>query len=67
MSNQQLADELNKAVLTKVKKHRVNFSFKENICGKDLADMKSISKYKKEICFLLFFIDIFVKYTRVFL
>ena len=39
MSNQQLADELNKAVLTKVKKHRVNSSFKENIYGKDLADM----------------------------
>ena len=39
MSNQQLADELNKAVLTKVKKHRVNSSFKDNIYGKDLADM----------------------------
>ena len=65
ISNQQLADEFHKAINKKFKRRKFYFSFKENIWGADLADIPLISKYKKEIKFLLFVIDIFSKYAWV--
>ena len=38
-------------------------SFKDNIWGADLADMQLISKYNKEIIYLLCVIDLFSKYA----
>ena len=63
MSNQQLSDTLHKPTIRKFKRRIVNFSFKENICGADLAVMLLISKYNKIIKFLLSVVDFFSKYT----
>ena len=63
--NQQLANELQKPVIRKSKKTKVYSSFKENIWGIDLADMQLISKYDKEIRYLLSAIDLFSKYAFV--
>ena len=63
--NHQLAEELHKPVVTKFKKRRVHSEFKSNIWSADLADMQLISKYNKEVRFLLSVIDIFSKYVWV--
>ena len=47
MPNQQLAQGLHKAIIRKCEKRKVYSSFKDNIWGADLADMKLISKYSK--------------------
>ena len=65
MPNQQLANELHKQIIRKFKRCLVYSSFKDNICGADLADMQLISKYDKVIGFLLCFIDLFSKYVLV--
>ena len=38
--NQQLAEELHKQIIRKLKKKRVYSTFKDNIWGVDLADMQ---------------------------
>ena len=53
MSNQQITNELHKPIFRKFKKRKVYSFFKDNICGVDLADMQLISKYNKEIRYLL--------------
>ena len=40
-------------------------TFKDNICGADLADMQLINKFNKGFTFLLCVIDIFSKYAWV--
>ena len=45
--NQQLANERHKPIIRKLKKRKEYPSFKDNICGVDLADMQLISKYKQ--------------------
>ena len=40
MSNQQLADELDKPIIWKFKRRKVYSSFRDNIWGVDLADMQ---------------------------
>ena len=45
--NCQLANELHKPIIRKIKKGKVYSSFRENIRGVDLADMQSLSKYNK--------------------
>ena len=63
--NQQLAEELHKPIIRTFKKTRVYSSFKDNIWGTDLADMKLKSKFNKGIRFLLCVIDIYSKYAWV--
>ena len=63
--NQQLANELHKPIIRKLKERRVYSSFKNNIWGADLADMQLISKFNKGFRFLLCVIDIFSKYAWV--
>ena len=63
--NEQLANELHKPIIRKFKKRKVYSTFKDNIWGVDLADMQLLSKYNKEIRFLLCVIDIFSKYAWV--
>ena len=65
MPNQQLANELHKPIIRKLKKRKVYSSFKDNIWGVDLADMQLISKYNKGIRYLLCAIDLFSKYAFV--
>ena len=43
----ELADEIHKPIIRKFKKRKVYSSFRDNILGVDLADMQSLSKYKR--------------------
>ena len=63
--NKQLTNELHKPIIRKLEKRKVYSTFKDNICGVDLADMQLLSKYNKGIRFLLCVIDIFSKYALV--
>ena len=63
--NYQLANELHKPIIRKFKKRKVYSSFRDNIWGVDLADMQSLSKYNKEIKYLLCAIDLFSKYAWI--
>ena len=63
--NEQLAKELHKPIIRKLKKRKVYSGFKDNILGADLADMQLISKFNKGFRFLLCVIDIFSKYAWV--
>ena len=64
--NEQLTEQLHKAIITNFKKRTVYFGFKDNIWEADLADMQLISKFNKGFRFLLRVIDIFSKYAWVF-
>ena len=44
ISNVKLADELHKPVIKKFSKRKVYSSFKDNICGVDLADMQLLCR-----------------------
>ena len=63
--NLQLAEELHKPIIRKIKKIKVYSGFRDNIWGADLADMQLISKFNKGFRFLLCVIDIFSKYAWV--
>ena len=39
MPNQQLANELHQPIIRKFERRKVNFLFRDNILGVDLADM----------------------------
>ena len=52
-------------LLENSKKRKVYSSFKDNIWGADLADMQSLSKYKRVIKYLLCVTDLFSKYAWV--
>ena len=61
----QLANELHKPIIKKFKKRKIYSSFKDNIWGVDLADMRSLSKSKKGFKYLLCTIDLFSTYAWV--
>ena len=63
--NLELANELHKPIIRKLNKRKVYSSYKDNIWGVDLADMELLSKYNKEIKYLLCVIDLFSKYAFV--
>ena len=63
--NYQLANELHKPIIRKLKKRKVYSSFRDNIWGVDLADMQSLSKYNKGNKYLLCEIDLFTKYRWI--
>ena len=63
--NEQLAEELHKAIIRKFKKRKIYSAFKDNIWRADLADMQLISKFYKGFKFLLCIVDIFSKYAWV--
>ena len=65
MSDQQLAEELDKPAIRKFKKRKVWSPFLDNIWGANLGDMQLISKFNKEFRFLLYVIDIYNKYVWV--
>ena len=65
LQNSQLANELHKPIIRKVKKRKVSSSFKDNIWSVDLVDMQLISKHNKGIRYLLCAIDLFRKYAWV--
>ena len=51
--NEQLAEELHKPIIRKLKRRKVYSSFKDNIWGVDLADMQLISRFNKGIRFFM--------------
>ena len=59
LAMQQLAKEIHKPIIRKLKKKKVDFSFKVNIWGADLADMQLINKFNKGIRLLLCLMDIY--------
>ena len=63
--NMQLADELHKPIIRKFKRRKMYSSFRDDIWGVNLADMRLLSKFNKRFRFLLCFIDLFSKYTWV--
>ena len=58
ISNKELAEELHKPIIRKLKKRKVQSHFIDYILGADFADMQLISKFNKGIPFLLSTIDI---------
>ena len=65
ISNKEFSEELHKPIVRKFNKRKVQSPFIDNIWGADLANMQLISKFNKEIRFLLCVIDIFSKYVCV--
>ena len=63
--NLQLANELHKPIIRKIRKRKVYSGFRDNVGGADLADMQLISKFNKGLRFLLGVIHIFSKYAWV--
>ena len=61
--NIQLADELHKLIIKKIKTRKLYSSFRDNIWCADLAYMQLLSKFNKGFRFLLCVIDIFSKYA----
>ena len=61
--NYQLANELHKPIIKKLKKRKFYSFFKDNMWGVDLADMKSLRKYNKGNKYLLWATDLFSKYA----
>ena len=45
--NEQLAEELHKTIIRKIKKRKVYSIFKDNIWGADLVDMQLITKFNE--------------------
>ena len=64
-SSARLADELHKPVIKKFNRRKVYSSFKDNIWGVDLADMRLLSRRNKGIKYLLCAIDLFSKFAFV--
>ena len=62
---QVLANELHKPIIKNFKRRKVYSSCKDNIWGDELSDMTLISKFNKEIKYLLCAIDLFSKYSWV--
>ena len=60
--NLKLANELHKPIIKKFNRRKVYSSYRDNIWGVDLADMRLLSKYNRRI---LCVIDLFSKYTFV--
>ena len=63
--NLQLAEELHKPIIKKIKKRKVYSGFKDDIWGAGLADMQLISKFNKGFRFLLCVFEVFSKYAWV--
>ena len=62
-TNYQLGNELHRQIIKKFNRRKVYSSFRDNICGVDLADVQSLSEYNKRIKYLLCAIDLFSKYS----
>ena len=63
--NEQLAEEVHKPIIRKLKKRKGYSTFKDNNWGADLADMRLISKFNEGFRFSLCVLDIFSKNTWV--
>ena len=51
--NEQLAEELHKSVVKKIKRIKVYARFKDNIWAADLTEMKSLPSKNKNVKYIL--------------
>ena len=65
MSNKELAEELLKPIIRKLKNRKIRSSFTDNIWGADLVNIQLISKFDKGFRFLLYVINVFSKHVWV--
>ena len=63
--NEQLAEELHKSVIKKLKRRKVYARFKDNIWAADLAEMESLPSKNKNVKYLLSAINALSKYAWV--
>ena len=61
IQNKELNEELHKPIIRKLEKRKVHLPFIDNIWGTDLANMQLLSKFNKQIPFLLCVFDIYSK------
>ena len=54
--NRELAEELHKSVTKKVRKRKVHSSFTDITWGAELADTQLISKFNRNLIFIMFLI-----------
>ena len=66
-SKYQLANELHKPIIKKLKKRKIYSSFRDNIWGVNLADMQSLSWYNKGIKYYYVWLVCLVNVHRLFL
>ena len=59
--NEQLAEELHKPVIKKLKRRKVYARFKDNIWAADLAEMESFSSKNNYVKYFLCIIGVFTK------
>ena len=67
MSNKELAEEVHKPIIKRIKKRKVYWSYIGNIYDGDLTAMQLISKFSQGIHFLLCVTDIFSNTHELFL
>ena len=60
-----LAQELQKPVIKKYKRRKVNARFKDNILAADLTELGSLSSNSRGVKYLLCVIDVLIKYSSV--
>ena len=65
ISNKELAEELLKPIIRKLKNRKIRSSFTDNIWGADLVNMQLLSKFDKGFRFLLYVINVFSKHVWV--
>ena len=63
ISSKDLAEELHKPIISKLKKRKVHSPFIDNIWRVGLGNMQFINKFNKKCRFLLCVIDIFSNYA----
>ena len=63
ISNKELAEELHKPVIKKIKERKLHSPFIDNIWGTDLTDMQLIDKFNKRFRFLFRVVDTYSKYA----
>ena len=61
--NEQVAEELHKAVIKKFNRRKFYARFKDNIWAADLAERGSLSYKNQNVKYLLCVIDVFTKYS----
>ena len=59
--NEQLAEELQKPVIRKIKRRKVYARFKDNIWAANLAEMGSFSSKNQNVKYLLCVVNVFSK------
>ena len=63
--NEHLAEELHKPVIKKFKRRKVSTRFQDFIWAAGLAETGSLPSKNKNVKYILYAIDVFIKYAQV--